>query len=459
MAGIGFVLRRLARRDTLGSKLHGYVHGAFVACGPWLSTVLALGSVELLGRRIVGPEELARFSVVVIYNFCFSLVLAGPIVMVITRLLSDDIRARRVEGVPGMLIGALTLLWATQALVAVPFYGFAVDLAPLERVVSVIGFLLIGGIWLVAVFLSALKSFGTISLAFVLGMAAAFGAAALLVEPFGGLGAATGFSGGLALIFFILVARVFAEYPYPVARPFSFLSGFATYWEFAVVGLVYNAAIWADKWVMWLSPGGTTVAGAMPVYPAYDGAMFLAYLSIVPAMAVFVVVIETRFFEVYLRFYDDIGNHATLEEIHRNHALLSRTLRENIRNITILQIAVCYLTILVAPSLIDIARGGYEMVPIFRFGTIGAAFHALLLFTMVTMSYFDLRRELLVVSVAFLVLNTGLTLVTLRLGPDFYGYGYFLACLLSAILAYAVSAFTVTRLPYVTFVAHNRAIE
>lgn len=458
MAGIGFALRRIARRDTLGSKVQGFAHGAFVACGPWLFTVLSLGGVELVGRVTADPGDLARFSVIVIYNFSFSLVLTGPLVMVMTRVVADRIHARDVSGVPGMLVGGLAVVFPLQALVAVPFYGLVADLSDLERVLAVMGFLVIGGIWLSSVFLSALKGFEAISTAFGVGMAASFGAAALLIGPYGGPGALAGFTGGLALTLFALVARILAEYPGPVLRPFAFLPAFRTYGDLAAVGFLYNAAIWIDKWVMWLSPRATSAAGGMPSDPPYDGAMFLSYLSIVPAMALFVVAVETRFFESYRRFYDALAGHATLAEIRRNHEALGRILRSNLKRLAVLQTVVCYVTILVAPGLIGLAQGGQEMVPIFRFGTLGALFHALFLFVMVVIAYFDLRRLLLSVCAAFLVLNGGFAVVSLTLDPSLHGYGYFLASLLSAALAYALAARAFARLPYMTFVANNRGL-
>lgn len=459
MAGIGFVLRRLARQDTLGAGLRAYAHAAAVSSGPWLFTVLALGGVELFGRAVLERGDLQRFSVVVIYNFAFSLVASGPVVLVVTRRLADQIYAKDVAGAPGMFLGALALIFAAEAALGVPFYGFLVDMPPAERILALIGFLVVGGIWLASAFMSALKGFGTISMAFAVGTAVAFVGAVLLAPGFGVAGMLAGFTAGLAVIFFGLAARVFAEYPYPVERPFAFLGDFRRYWEFALVGLLYNAAIWADKWIMWLAPGKLVIAGAMPAHPAYDGAMFLAYLTIVPAMTVFLVVIETRFFEHYLRFYRDVENHATAAEIWSNHQVILRALGEGLRNLAVLQAAVCYLAILVAPGLIGMAQGGLEMVPIFRFGVLGAMFHVLLLSTMVVISYFDLRRVLLSVTAVFFALNAGLTLATLWLGLGYHGYGYFLASLLSLLYAYSAAASRILRLPYMTFVGNNPGLR
>jgi uncharacterized membrane protein len=356
-------------------------------------------------------------------------------------------------------VGGLALLWAVQALFGVPFIVFITDLPLAERVISLAGFFVVGGIWLTSVFLSALKSFETITWAFGLGMLAAFAFAALLTEPFGITGTLAGFTMGLGAILYILLARIVAEYPYDVSDVFGFLSCFRRYWELACAGFFYNAAIWVDKWIMWLSPGGKAVASGYISHPAYDGAMFLAYLTIVPAMTLFLVSVETRFFEEYLRFYRDVQGHATLQEIRRNHKALLHALIEGFRNITVIQAIVCYLALLVAPGLIGFAKGGLELVPIFRFGVLGALFHALLLFVIVIISYFDLRRVLLSVTVLFFTSNALLTWIMIPLGPAYVGYGYFLASLLTLAYAYMCAAKCIKRLPYMTFVGNNPGLR
>jgi uncharacterized membrane protein len=290
-------------------------------------------------------------------------------------------------------------------------------------------------------------------------MAVALFLAILLTKFLGATGTLAGFTVGLALVFYILVARIFAEYPYDVVRPFAFLRAFRSHWELAVIGLLSNAAIWVDKWVMWLSPGHKVIAGAMYVHPAYDGAMFLAYLTMIPAMTLFLVSVETRFFENYLQFYRDIASHATNAEIRRSHEEIVGALTEGFRNIAVLQTVICYVAILVAPGLIGMARGGLELVPIFRFGVLGALFQSLLLFTLVIISYFDLRRVLLAATAVFFFLNGTLTWVFIPFGVGYQGYGYFLATLLSFVFAYAMAARRISRLPYVTFVANNPTLR
>ena len=99
-----------------------------------------------------------------------------------------------------------------------------------------------------------MKDYRSITFAFFFGMGAGAGASLVLAEDFGGFGILTGFNFGLGLIFFALVAKVFAEYPYKIVNAFGFLGHFRKYWDLALAGLVYNLAIWVDKWVMWCAP-------------------------------------------------------------------------------------------------------------------------------------------------------------------------------------------------------------
>jgi uncharacterized membrane protein len=51
MAGIGFTLRDLLRRDDLLGAMRGYGHSAVVACAPWLFTALTLAGLTVLGPK------------------------------------------------------------------------------------------------------------------------------------------------------------------------------------------------------------------------------------------------------------------------------------------------------------------------------------------------------------------------------------------------------------------------
>jgi len=459
MAGIGFVLRKLTRQDDLLGVAQGFAHSALASSGPWLFTILSLGGLTVFAAGSHGLEALAEFRIVIIYNFAFSLVFSGPVLLVVTRSLADRIYQQDVSGAVGMLAGALALIVATQLPLVIAFYTLYASFSPATVVAAIANFVLVSALWLVSVFLSALKDYRAITGAFALGMLAAAGLGLWLATDWGVPGMLTGFNGGLALVLALLLAKILAEYPYPPTRPFAFVTQFRRYWMLALSGLAYNAAIWVDKWIMWFAPQAETMANGLRSYPHYDSAMFLANLSMVPALAAFMVVVETRFFEEYLKFYRDLQRHANLRDIRRNHRELLRTLSDGIRNLAVVQGALCVFVMLLAPSLFGWLRIDFLQMGIFRLGVFGSLFHVLLLVLFIMLAYFDFRRTVLGLQLMFLGCNAVFTWASMQASFIWYGYGYFLAALVTFCVSYVVAHRLLSELPYQAFVRANQSVQ
>lgn len=458
MAGIGFALRRLATKGDLLSMAGGYVQAAFVAVGPWLFTICALVGIEMFGSGLLEAEDLRVFRTIVSYNFSFSLTASGPVVFIVTRYLANRIYEKRVEEGPAILIGSLALVCATQAPVGIVFYGILADLDPMMRWLAVINELLVGTLWVAAVFLTALKDFRSISAAFALGMVVSLVAGAGLSD-YGPAGLLFGFSAGLAVVLFAVIALIFAEYPYRLVRPFAFLPYFRIYWPLACFGAFYNAGSWIDKWVMWWAPESEIVAGVMRIYPGYDTAMFLAYFTTIPAMVIFLVNTETTFFERYISFYRNIERHGTLDLIEARFRQLQRGLARGLRNVMVLQAAITYGIILFSPRILDFIGIPLGDLGILRFGVLGAYFHTLFLFLLIVLAYFDLRPANAMLSFGFMLLNGLASWLSLGWGEPYYGYGYFIASLVMMVTAFGVVSWYVGRLPYLTFIANNPSVQ
>jgi polysaccharide biosynthesis protein PelG len=458
MAGIGFALRDLARADDLLGVARAYLHATVIASGPWLATILALGTLSIVAGGEAASEDVALFRLCVIYNFGFSLIFAGPIAIVATRYLADGIYARDVTGGPGLLLGACALVALTQGPPVAIFYFVFVEAPWPVRLAATSGYLVTAYLWVAAVFLTALKDYAGIAMSFAVGMATGF-LAGWALAPLGPAGLLFGFSAGLATVLFAIVARIFAEYPYPIVRPFAFLIYFRRYWELALTALAYNAAIWVDKWVMWAAPRAETMAGALISYPDYDSAMFLAYLTILPAMALFVLLVETSFYERYLAFFREIRTHGTWMRLQAAHREIVDGVGEGFRLLAVVQGAVSYLTILVAPAIFDALGIGFTQIGMFRFGVLGAMFHALLLFVLIVFAYFDLRLLALKIALFFLASNLVLSWGTLHAGFEWYGYGYFLSAALSFAVGYWIMLRKLGNLPYLAFVEINPSVR
>ncbi|MEZ5354043.1 MAG: exopolysaccharide Pel transporter PelG [Bryobacteraceae bacterium] len=454
MAGIGFELRKLSARGDLSGLAQGYFHAAVAAAGPWLLTVVALAAVNLVAPARLSPLDRATFQGIVLYNFGFSLILAAPLGAVATRFLADAIYARDVSRVPGMLIGALALTMLVLAPLAAGFYLPRPNTPLSVKLLACANFSVIGGIWIASLFSTALKNHKAVTRAFGLGLGLGLAGVAWLGH-WGVAGMLAGFTAGLALTLFALIARALAEYGHPAREPFAFLAGIKKHRALAASALVYNMAIWVDKWILWAAPERTALPNGLVSFPDYDTAMFFAYLTIVPALALFIVEAETEFFDRYRAYFRAILDHGSWSTIEARQNEILDCVWHTGRRIALLQAGVIATAIVAAPRLCEILHLNYSQYGVFRLGAIGAGFHVMLLFLGIVLSYFELHRVVLTCYTIFFLLNAGFALLTLHLGFAWYGWGYLMASALSFLAAFFAAAGYLGRLPYVSFVLTN----
>jgi uncharacterized membrane protein len=459
MAGIGFTLKKLTQKDNLHGVVHAYGIAMLAAAGPWLFTVFTLAGITSLGSNFFFMEGLENFRVLTIYNFAFSLVLSAPVFMVATRYLADNIHLKDVTNVPSVMLGCLALLYMIQLPVGIIFYLGYVDLPLNLQLSAILNLCMITSVWLLSVFLTALKDYNAVAWAYGLGMVIAIVMAKILQDFFADAGMLNGLSIGLAFIVFSLAAKVFSEYSYSFANPFDIRGYFKKYWQLALGGFLYNAAIWVDKWIMWFAPEAWLLDSKLRMYPDYDSATFFAYLTIVPAMAVFVFSVETNFFERYQRFYDDILGHKPLRKILANQKAVIESILNSSRNFIIVQGALAFMCIAFAPKIFELININFNQIGIYRISVLGAFFHVLMLFEIIILSYFDNRRMVMWIAALYLALNAVITLWTLVLGFPYYGYGYFLSSMIVFVVTSVILFNYIRKLPYHAFITSNNSVR
>ncbi len=459
MAGVGFALRRLTGEQALLPIARGHLHAVLITSGPWLFTVAMLVVVSLWGPVLADVRTVELFRSVIIYNAGFSFVLCSPLALVAGRFLGDAIHARDLSGMALALAGPVVVFLAVGLPLAAIFCGLIVDLPQTARLPAILNFCTFGLIWTLLALTSMMRYYAVLTTTFAVGLAAAAAFTLVLAERFGLAGMLWGCTAGLGLVFCFLAAQFLVEYSGGLGQPQRFASYARRYWTLAAGGLAYAVAVWIDKWVMWFSPERVVIAGAMPQFPAYDGAMFLAFLTVIPSIAVFTIHMETRFHQAYVRLFASIKEHAPLTAIMADRAAIQAVVVEGARNLFVLQIVIALEVAFLAPQLIEAIGGSYLQLGILRLGALGVVFHAMILFASTVLLYFDLRHRYLAVQLLFLILNGSLTLLFSRLGLAWYGYGYFLAALLSSFVAVYLTADALNRLPFLVFVRNNPSVR
>jgi polysaccharide biosynthesis protein PelG len=463
MAGIGFQLRKLAREDTISSVVAAAGHAAVIAAGPWLFTILSLAAISLLTADIVGLETLATFRVVIIYSFALSLVATAPVTIVATRSVADALWLKRPQDARPLLIGALAysqLAVLAGLAVVLTLFKLPANLAIALAACS----MLVGMIWVVLSFCGAVRDYAAVTLSFLIGLIVSLVAATTAaILGWGAAGMTAGFIFGLAVTFYGMTMCVLRTFPQAMQDPLKGLwdmsQGISRYATLALGSLCGTAGVWVDKWVFWASPNGEAVfPGGLVHAPLYDSAMFISSLFIIPALSAFVIRLETEFFDRYQQYFATIQSHGTLGQIEVARERLGSYTLDNLTMITITQAGLCAVLILAAPVIVEVLAMQFSQIAILRFGALGVVFQFIYIAATSVLLFFDRRRLFLALQLLFLVLNAGLAYVSIRLGVDYYGAGFFLATLLASGVAWWLASATFKQLNYLTFIGNNPSV-
>ena len=202
---------------------------------------------------------------------------------------------------------------------------------------------------------------------------------------------------------------------------------------------------------MWVGPGGQTLSNNLIHAPYYDSAMFIAYLTVIPALAFFMMHLESDFFVRLNNFNKDIQNHASLKQIKQASNALGLATNRALWKIFLSQAVVCLIAIALAPIIIDHFSMQYQQIGILRFGILGTLFHFLFLACSSMLLFLNQSRAYFYLQLLFLICNASLTYLTTQLGYYSWGLGYLGATMLCAFLAVIWLEKSLTNLPYVIF--------
>lgn len=453
MAGIGFELRRILRRDSFVNLLGAYGLAGVISSGPWVLSVLGVMLIGILSFSVSQNQaEVVQFLVSVTYLMAFSLIFSGLFQHVFTRWVADRLYANEPNRILPNLMGVIwvsTVLSLTLGTVAMIWLMPATDYV--YRMLMLANFVVLCNLWPVTIFLSSMKSYKLIVGVFAVGYALAI-AAALVLSGYGRNGFLVGLLFGHSLLFFSFFYTIIREYPGKTLISFEFFFRRETFPILIFTGLLFNAAVWADKFIFWMIPETSQpVYGLLRASIIYDIPIFLAYLSIIPGMAVFLVRMETDFSEAYDCFYNAVREGDTLERINRFRDDMVLVARNGIYEIVKVQGLALIILFVWAENILQALGISSLYLTLFRVDLVAVAIQLILLAIQNVLFYLDARRINLVICAIFLSGNIVFTLITIHLGPTFYGYGFAAAVLLASLVGLALLTRKFERLEYETF--------
>lgn len=440
MAGIGFEIRNLLRRDSFLGFFRAYAYAGVIGSGPWILSFAGILLIHILGRRLGIPVRLiTQFQTSVTYVIAASLIFSGILTLAFTRYAADRIYEDRHDKVAPAYLGALALVTAGGGCLGFLLAAFSFpDQSPVYRAFLAMSFVTMNGIWLSASLLSGLKRY--LALVGLFGAGYAVVVAASLALRGHGL---EGLLGGFLLGHFLMLAGMIRLIlrGFPPAKTggslvaYGFLERRHRYLSLAFAAVAFHLGIWVDKFCFWFSPHlGQTIIGPLRSSLIYDIPIFLSYVATLPGMAVFLVRMETDFVEKHRNYYGAIHAGATLAQIGEAKDEMVDTIRLGLLEIAKIQALGVLLAMIWGPTMLRWLGISQLYLHLLYIDVVAAGLQVVFLGLCNVLFYLDKRKAVLGLSLLLLSANFLLTLLSMELGAEFYGYG-FAAALLITVLA------------------------
>lgn len=453
MAGIGFRLQSLVARGSILGATTAYLSATIITAGPWLSGVAALLILKDTSASYLSEANRALLFATIVTTFAASLIVAGGPQMLITRYVSDRLYTKDNASIAPTSTGVLFLL-IPFTLLALPFLLFSPFSFQYRFLVTTL-FLTLSMTWILMLFLSAIYRYLYIVLVFAFCYGFSIVASLVLGRHYGLLGSIGGFTAGQILCLAIVLVLIYQEFPSEKSVSFAYLGYLRTYWNLLLIGAFYAVSVWVDSFLFWISPHSSVISSFYHLFPPYDTAKFIAALSTIPAAVIFVIHLETNFDRHYQRFYSLIHHKGTLTAMIHAREGMSKAVHNGIRLLLKVQGLFAIFLCLTAQDIATFFGLSPAWIPLLCMNILAGTCQFLVFVAMLLLLYIDQRRTTLVLVSMFILLNITLTLLTLRLGPSFYGAGNLVAAALTAIVGLAILHHRLKHLERLTFMTQK----
>lgn len=453
MAGIGFEIKKLMHRDSYLSIFTAYAYAGIIGSGPWILSILGVLIIGLMSVSLAVPHVLiTQFQVTVTHLMAMSLILTGFLQLGFTRYIADRLFEKNIDAILPNFIGAIFVTTLISGLfsMALVLFGFP-KLDAVFRILFVANFVVLCNIWIATIFLSGMKNYKAILLLFAFGYSITV-ISAIVLHDSGLNGLLLGFLMGHFALLIGMLMLIIRSYPSDHFIEFDFLGRKRMFVSLIWTGFFFNFGIWIDKYIFWYtSSTGASVIGPFNASLIYDLPIFLAYLSIIPGMAVFLVRMETDFVEYYQKFYDAVRDGGTLDYIEEMRDEMVETARQGIFEIIKIQAMTVLVVFVAAPTLLKLIGISQYYISLLYVDVVGAGLQVVFLGILNVLFYLDKRMIALILTGLFAGLNLLFSLLSIYLGANWYGYGFAVSLLITVIAGLYWLDRKMTILVYETF--------
>ncbi len=463
MAGIGFQLKKILEERSLTSILKTFGYSAVLSSGPWVISmiiILGIGLTNIYIFQTKDPNDtMLKASVTYVSALALSSIYTGFLQLPFTRFVADRMYEKRhylvLPNFLGTIIVTIGIGSILASLLAIFIFNSQSNFFILLYITL---FVVLSCVWVANILAASLKLYKLVILFYLLGYLAIY-ICSILLREYQIIGLLISFIIGNSILFILLFLGIIYFYPSSnknnkrFIRFDMFKQNYGKfYWKLGWSGMLYNISIWIDKVIFWFSPIiGYAVIDNLHASMVYDFPIFLAYLSIIPGMAIFFFRLEADFAESYANFYRAINKHGTLEQIKGYKQDMIDGVKRSIQEVLFVQGMFNILLFLSAEELFKLFMLPKLYLPLFYVDVIGVQLQLGFMSILAYLYYLDRQKEALIYTLLFVILNALLTWISIQLGPYFYGYGFSIALLILFVASINTLNNILRELDYQTF--------
>ncbi|MDD6395042.1 MAG: exopolysaccharide Pel transporter PelG [Firmicutes bacterium] len=430
MAGIGFELKKLMGKGNIVNMLAGTTYAIMVTIGP---TILLTGTLMLM--YVILPYSQAAFadreflSATILYVFIFSMIVTSPLNSVLSRYVADKIYQERLTDImPAIHVGlVINIVGASLLSMIIVFREIQVGIDPLFIFMSYWFFMVINMSLYLMTYVSALKDYGKISMAYFIGILAALVYAIVNVYIFHN---AVSYSilGSLVLAFSIIATMLYSNlksyFRHSSNNYIESLKYFMRFKPLFITNFFYTLGLYIHNFVYWTTDYGVYIGNVFWTSPEYDMATCLALFTNISTLVIFVVKAETAFFSSYQAYLEAV-NGGGGEDIEMAKKNMFRTLKSELFYIIRFQFVITIIIFILA--MIFLPGFGFEGTVLSIYPALAAAYFVTFIMycEIIFLFYFDDSIGTCMVSISFCAVTLIASIVTTHFDIVFAGLGLF----------------------------------
>ncbi len=383
---------------------------------------------------------------VIVYSFIFSNIISSPITNLVTRHISDLLYLEKSEEVLSVFLTGFFVIGALTFCISYVFVDYFTELHDLIFKISYL-FAALNILWFVMVFVSMLKEPQKISNAFLVGMITV-----IMLNLFFSKGdlskSLDSFTMGVCLTVYVLTSLLINEFRFNNRLNISWLFNIK-YYPLVLSGFFLNGGMWADKLIYWFnSDKSVELIKGFTFFPAYDFATFLAYLTIIPTTAFFVIFIETTFYENQKEYLSLLESNGSFFEIKEKEEKIITGFYRSLLNVAYFQFLIAIMFVITVPVILERFNIVIESIPLLRITTMDASLQMIFNVLIIFLYYFDYQKETTFITMIFFITNFILSYVFKDYPYEYTGYSYFISLVAANLLAFSTARFKLKNITY-----------